>query len=448
MKLYTDLLLTYLIVAFASACGSAGAIVSGEVWAIAAGCGVSIVAAVATALVTTGRLRHGLKAVESVVADYQHLEDLRTGFAEFDQLARHLGENARHWETIAASTRDQAGEFQVMLSLLDRRGQGEPSSRQLRGALTGLGRTVHAYLTQIQQGAGEIQQLAKSIREESDSQGHAVIKTTAYVEQLSTSIDTVASSAATALSALQGTVKSATVALQLVNDLSQGMKRVQVETHSCEKKLKGLCDPARQISAIVDTISEIASRTNLLALNAAIESIRAGEHGRGFALVADEVRSLAEQATDATREISNLLDSMQLATQESIRGIAREREQVEAEVQRAANAEEALQVIAELAKDTRAIEQISESSTQQLQLAQGVILAVEQISSLAKANRDNAENAAWTIKTLTNVNPQLKNVIERLKNCNGEVSPLEGASNVNSMTLTTSAPAADLAPVG
>ncbi len=448
MKLHIFFLTTYSLVALAAVGSMAAASLLGPTSALVAAAVFSILVALIAAFVTTRRLRLGLDLVASVVADYQHADGLRSGVAEVDQLARQLAATAQHWESIAAGARDQAGEFQIMLSLLDRRGQGAPSSQQLRGALTGLGRTMHAYLAQIQQGAAEVEQRAKAIRDESDAQGHAVVKTTAYVEQLSTSIDTVASSATTAQSALRRTVGSATAALQLVGELNQGMKRVHQETQSCEKKLKGLCDPARQISAMVDTITEIAARTNLLALNAAIESIRAGEHGRGFALVADEVRSLAEQATDATREISNLLDSMQLATQESIRGIVREREQVEAEVQRAANAQVALREIAELGKDTRAIEQITECSNQQLQLAQGVILAVEQISSLAKANRGHAENVGWTIKTLTTVNPQLHSVVDRLRKCGGEESSRTESAPANPVVLATAAPTAELAPVG
>jgi methyl-accepting chemotaxis protein len=448
LKLFTFFLVTHCVVAAISAGAAFGAVFLGDLWAIVSLPLISVLPVGLAALWTARRVKGGLDSVESVVSDYQHSAHGHTGLKEFDQLAVRLAKSAQHWESIAADARAQAGEFQVMMTLLDRRGQGAASSQQLRGALTGLGRTFHSHVTQIQQGAAEIEQYAKSITEEADSQGHAVVKTTAYVDQLATSIDTIANSAASAQTVLQRTVESTTAALQLVKELNQGMKRVHLETQSCEKKLMGLCDPARQISAIVDTIGEIAARTNLLALNAAIESIRAGEHGRGFALVADEVRNLAEQATDATREVSNLLDSMQMATQESIRGISREREQVEAEVQRAIDAEQALSRIIELGKDTRAIEQLTECSTQQLQLAQGVVLAVEQISRLAKANRGNAESVGWKMKTLANVDPQLKRTIDRLRSCSGEDTTCEDSPSLNPVIMTSSAVGTDFAPVG
>lgn len=193
-----------------------------------------------------------------------------------------------------------------------------------------------------------------------------------------------------------------------------------------------MSDPSREITAIVETISDIAARTDLLALNASIESIRAGEHGRGFAIVADEVRKLAEQASDATREISSLVDSMQLVTQESIRGIARQRDQVDNEVERAVSAQMSLQRICSLSENTAEhVRQITQSSTQQLHLAQDVVLAVEQISKIAKAHRGNAESANWTMKALSDSTPQFSNAVERLTSCGGTSAMESDGHNVS-----------------
>jgi methyl-accepting chemotaxis protein len=409
---------------------------------------VVLLVSMAGALLNGMRIRQGIENLNLVLADYQKAETLRSGLTELDGLAQRLANSAQHWEAIAAQSRNQAGEFQAMIALLDRRGQAESASQQLRNALAALGRMVFGHMGQVLQGATEIDKLAKSINDKSDAQGNAVVRTTAYVEQLSSTIETIANSATAAQASIRRTVGSAAGAMQIVQELSVGMKRVKLETESCEKKLKGLCDPARQVSAIVGTIGEIAARTNLLALNAAIESIRAGEHGRGFALVADEVRNLAEQASDATREISNLMDSMQLATQESIRSIEREREQVANEVQRASKAEQALREIAELGKNTRAIDQITECSAQQLQLAQGIVVAIEQISTLAKTNRGQAESVSWNTKTLANVNPAIIKIIDRLRKCSGEESVSEHTTGAIPVVNQLSALPVDLVPVG
>lgn len=445
--------MTHFFAAAVASIAIAGAVFLGDTQSIAAGSVLAIATAVTVGLLSARRLNRALKAIDSVVSDYQQSEKLQTGLREVDQLAGRLAKCAQQWESIAAATRDQASEFQAIMVRLDRRGferrvNAVPSGQHLRSALTGLGHNLHEHLVQIEKGAEETEQFSRFITEGAESQGHAVIKTTTYLEQLSATIDAVSSNAASAQTVLQTTGNSARTALQLLKQLNQGMRRVQAETQSCEKKLQGLSDPARQINAIVNTISDIAARTNLLALNASIESMRAGEHGRGFALVADEVRNLAEQATVATREISSLMDSMQMATQESIRGIVREREQVEVEVERAANAEQTLRQMTEQGKDLRAIEMIVESSAQQLLLAQDVVLAVEQISSLAKANRGKAESIGWTMKTLTNVNPELRKVIDRLRDNTGEETAGDKAASGKPVLMTSSATAADFATVG
>ncbi len=454
MKLQFLFLMTHGVAALTTAGSFVVAVQSGNVIAIAAACVVSLLALGGASWFVVTRMESGLASLELAVADHQKSESMQTGMEEFDQAARRIGKCAAHWESIAADTRNQAREFQEMMSLLNRRdSSGQPSSQQLRVVLAGLGNSLHTHLSQIERGTSEIETYAKAITEGAESQGHAVIKTTAYVEQLSSTIDTVSTNAVSAQEAMQRTGQSASLAMGLLKELSEGMKRARSESQTCEKKLRGLCDPSRQISAIVGTISDIAARTDLLALNASIESIRAGEHGRGFAIVAEEVRKLAEQATDATREISSLLDSMQLVTQESIRGIEREREQVESEVERAAAAEQALQQICGNSEDdVQAVRKIADSSTQQLQLAQDVVLAVEQISSIAKSNRGGAENVCWTMKSLAKSNPQFNRVIDSLRNCDdGSTDRFPEAENTPvapAAAVAASMPAAELTPVG
>ena len=380
---------------------------------------ISLLVLAAACWFTTMRITEGLAALESAVADHEEAERLRTGIQEIDQSAQAIGKCAARWEKVAADTRRQARDFQGIMQLLSHRAAGgDLNSAQLRELLAGLGVTIQSHLSQIERGVLEIEGFTRSITEGTDAQGHAVIKTTSYVEQLSGTIDSVSSSAAAASAAAKRTSESASAALSLVRDLINGMNHLRGESQNCEKKLRGLCDPSQQISSIVGTISDIAARTNLLALNASIESIRAGEHGRGFAIVADEVRKLAEQASDATREIASLIDSMQLVTQESIRGISQEREQIEKEVGRAVAAETALQQICGASEsDASHIRRILDSSSAQLQLAQDVVLAVEQISKLAKSNRSGAESVCWTMKSLSKANPQFHSTVDRLRQC-------------------------------
>ncbi len=452
MKLQIFSLLTHLGVAAIAGVSVAGGVLAGDVLYITVGSVLGLLTAGLAGVFSAWKLNRALSSCESVISDYQSSEKQASGFDEFDALGRLIAKSALHWESIATATRDQAGDMHAIMSRLDRRGLGArqanvPSGRQFRDALNGLGHTMDRYLTQIEQGASEIEKLSKAITENAESEGNALVKTTTYLEQLSNTIDAVSSNVTATRSSMQQSSRSAHSALQMVNELTQGMRRVHADAQSCEKKLQSLCDPTRQVNAIVESIGDIAARTNLLALNASIESIRAGEHGRGFALVADEVRNLAEQAADATREISGLMESIQLATQESIRCIIREREQVEVEVEKAANTELTLRQIVEIGKDTRAIDTIAESSTQQLTLAQEVVFAVEQISTIAKTNRGNAESVSWTMKSVSNANPEFRSVVNRLRNPDAEI-PSENVEPVAPIVAPVPAVAPELNPVG
>lgn len=374
----------------------------------------------------TARISSALGLLESAVSGRDTSQCPQSGLGEFDQSAHKLGELSQRWESIAAHTRQQTRELQAMLSLLNRRGvTNDPSSEQLRELLAGLGNLLHSQLGQIERGTSEIEQYAKSIADGSEIQGHAVVKATSYIEQLASTIDAVSNHAAATKAAIERNGGSAEAALGIVRDMSAGIKRIRSESQTCEKKLRGLCDPSQQISAIVGTIGDIAARTDLLALNASIESIRAGEHGRGFAIVAEEVRKLAEQASGATREIVSLIDSMQLVTQESIRCIERERVQMDAEVDRAVTAEQAIQHICGSSdRDSLQVGQITAASAQQLQLAQDIVLAVEQMSQTVKANRSGADNVCWTMKSLSKMTPEFGAAIDRLRKC-GEAPAME-----------------------
>ncbi len=260
----------------------------------------------------------------------------------------------------------------------------------------------------------------QAISDGAESQVNSIIKTTAYLEQLCATIDTVSAGAIEAGSASQRTGSLATTAQKSIRELCEGLQQVRSDSSSCEKKLRGLCDPAQQIGAIVNTISDIASRTDLLALNASIEAIRAGEHGKQFARVADEVRKLAEQATDATREITSLIDSMQLVTQESIHRIARGRETVEARVTQAAEAQTSLeQICVAVGIGATQISQIKEATDQQFRIVQKVVVAVESVSEISKAARSGAESASWTIKSLSKPPADFESVVSRLRQCGG-----------------------------
>lgn len=420
MKLHSLLLISHATTAgvVGAAIIGANALGSGTaLWILA--CATVAGAVCIASLFATKRLRSGLTMLDAVVASPGGPAVPAVGVHEFDQTAVRVSEHAARWDEMAANGREQIRDVQAILALLNRRGGGrESSAAKLRQVLGGIGQSLHGNLDQMEQSAAELARCTQEIAEGAEVQSNAVIKTSTYVEQLSANIDSISNNTRLVQEAILTTRRSATEGLKLVADLLVGMERIRAHSIASEKKLRGLNDPSRQISSIVATIGDIAARTDLLALNASIESIRAGEHGRGFAVVAEEVRKLAEQTGQASREITGLIESMQMATQESIAALAQERSEVETEVGLTDAARVALDRIFHATEgDASRAGDIVLAAHQQLQLMQDIVLAVEQISNVAKTSRSRAENACWTMKTLAKIRSQVDASIDQLRKC-------------------------------
>ncbi|MBV5337239.1 MAG: hypothetical protein J0653_04540, partial [Deltaproteobacteria bacterium] len=165
------------------------------------------------------------------------------------------------------------------------------------------------------------------------------------------------------------------------------INNIAESVNSSNEIIHALGEQSTQISGIVNVIKEIADQTNLLALNAAIEAARAGEQGRGFAVVADEVRKLAERTTLSTKEIASMITTVQQDTQSAVSSMGEGREQVESGVQMAAKTGESMSLVQDATHQViNIVEDIStalrEQSTASLQIAQNV----EKIAQMTEEN--------------------------------------------------------------
>ena len=423
MKLNHLFLITHAAAAGAATVLFIAASRSGNADSLIISTALSLFALGAASWYAAARVINGLSNLELVVADQDACETLSSGLIEIDQSAEKIAADAARWETVAANNREQARDFQSMMFLLNRRGPDRPAtSGQLRGLLAGLGNTLHGHISTIETSSAEVEQNAQSILAGCEAQSDTVIMTTAHLEQLCAAIELVLATAIDLEKSNESLKQITSETKTSVHDVSSGYQKVRDESQSCEKKLRALCDPVQQINGIVETISDVAARTDLLALNASIEAVRAGENGKQFAKVADEVRKLAEQSTDASREIASLLDSIQLVTQESLHQMARGRDGLEAQIDAASAAENSLlKICSTVDNGALEIRQIRESTGQQLQLAQNVVVALETIADVAKTSRADAENIAWQSKSTLNTPGDFANAIKRLRQCDGAV---------------------------
>lgn len=435
MRLHHFFLLTHGAAALAIVLMASVAFQNGSTESIIVSSTLSLVTLGAAAWYASTRMCNGLSNLEAVVADQDVCETLSSGLIEVDEAATRIAVDAGRWESVAASNREQTRDFQSMMFLLNRRGPDRPAtSGQLRGLLAGLGNRLHNYLADVQIAAADIESNSQTIIVGADAQSDTAIMTTAHLEQLSTAIELVLANAVETDSANAISMDLAAEVQNGLSNINEGLKQIRGNSQSCESKLRGLSDPVQQINSIVDTISDIAARTDLLALNASIEAVRVGENGKQFAKVADEVRKLAEQSTDATREITSLLESMRLVTQESMHRFTSGRECVELQVATATEAVASLSRMCQSVDDsTSRVRKIKESSNAQLQLVQNIANAVEKIADIAKASRNDAENATWRSKSLLQMPDDFLNAVKRLRQCDGavakETSSLDPAGN-------------------
>ncbi|MCL4371633.1 MAG: methyl-accepting chemotaxis protein [Chloroflexi bacterium] len=240
----------------------------------------------------------------------------------------------------------------------------------------------------VQQLTRAVEQIAGGAKEQAGS----IEKASASVVQLNGSISQVASASREVSTATRQAREVASSGADTVQKSVQGMAAIKATTTSAAAKIQELSGYSEQIGSIVEAIDEIAEQTNLLALNAAIEAARAGEHGRGFAVVADEVRKLAERSSHSTREIADLIAQVQKGTHDAVEAMHRGTEEVEAGASLAGEAGEALKnIISAVQAATDQVAQIA-SATQQMESAsRQVVDVMDAVSSIVEQSTTAAE---------------------------------------------------------
>lgn len=180
--------------------------------------------------------------------------------------------------------------------------------------------------------------------------------------------------------------------------------------------VEALRSRAEEIGAVIDVINDVADQTNLLALNAAIEAARAGEHGRGFAVVADEVRKLAERTTRATEEVSVSIRSIQSQTSGAVDGMRNGKNRVEECIGCATEAGDALLAIVEGSRQVaELIREMAEATEKQTTAAEEMSLNLDSIATVTQRSADGAVDVVTSAKTLRSTSESLSRLMSAFK---------------------------------
>jgi methyl-accepting chemotaxis protein len=257
----------------------------------------------------------------------------------------------------------------------------------------------------------QIEQVSEGARRQSER----TTETATAMEEMNATVLEVAKNASQAADSAEAAKEKASAGEELVHRMVDSIHEVDKMTSAMRQNLNKLGAQAQDIGQIMNVISDIADQTNLLALNAAIEAARAGEAGRGFAVVADEVRKLAEKTMQATKEVGDAVRSIQDGTQASMADMDRAADVVAQSTGLAGEAGGALHEIVEIVDATTdQVRSIATASEEQSAASEEINRAVDDINSISNETASGMAQADQAVEQLAKQADDLKNLIQTL----------------------------------
>ncbi|WP_457571870.1 Cache 3/Cache 2 fusion domain-containing protein [Desulfovulcanus sp.] len=241
-------------------------------------------------------------------------------------------------------------------------------------------------------------------------------ETATAMEEMNATVLEVAKNASNAAESTEAARQNALDGEKVVQESIKAIKEVQNLTNLVKENMNQLGQKAENIGQVINVISDIADQTNLLALNAAIEAARAGEHGRGFAVVADEVRKLAEKTMAATKEVGEAIASIQEDARKNIEDTDRATQAVEQSTELAAKSGQALQEIVHIAEaNADQVRAIATASEEQSAASEEITRAVEEINRISAETSEGMQQAAQAIAELAEQAQKLKGLVQEMQ---------------------------------
>ncbi len=270
----------------------------------------------------------------------------------------------------------------------------------LRDLVEGINRATE----QVHEATAQAQDTSTSLLQAAEQQSRQIVETGDAVNNMTRSILQVSSNAGQASQVAQRSLQAATEGAQAVQNTISGMNEIRTQIQETSKRIKRLGESSQEISEIVELISDITEQTNILALNAAIQAASAGEAGRGFTVVAEEVQRLAERSSEATKQISAIVKTIQTDTNSAVAAMEKSTEGVVDGARLSDAAGQALNEIETVTNDlARLIDAISQATTAQTEVAATVSRNMQQIQSITSQTTEGTKQTAQSVGQLSSL---------------------------------------------
>lgn len=270
--------------------------------------------------------------------------------------------------------------------------------------------------TRVAQTTADVDTTSTELLAASNEQLHEIRQTGQSVVEMAARIIEVSVQAQESASVAKQSLQAADVGLKAVQNAIGGMNSIRDQIQETSKRIKRLGESSQEIGEITELISDITEQTNVLALNAAIQAASAGEAGRGFSVVAEEVQRLAERSADATRQIAALVKAIQTDTQDAVGAMERSTRGVVEGAKLSDNAGTALTEIDRVSRRlAELIDQISTSTTREANLANEVAENIQHIFAVTEQTGEGTRSTAAQVRELSKMAQELRQSVARFK---------------------------------